>query len=151
VIDLSSLRSHSDIRRVVALALVFWLGGVACLVGCEMSASGATSAAAQVSQETESCSMGAGHACCHAEKRENHNPRAETPTQSNDSMACCPLAGQSAVAVNKKRVTDTLDLALTPDRALPAFIIPVLGWSSSVKTRVPDRGGTYLRCCVFLI
>jgi hypothetical protein len=149
--DMSILCSHLDIRRVAALALVLWLGGVACLVGCEMSASAATSAGAQVSQESESCSMSAGHACCHAQRNDGQKPRAGTSSQLNDSMTCCPLAGQPAAAVSKTRVADTLAIALTPDKALPAPASPAsTGWLSG-KTHVPDRGGTYLRCCVFLI
>jgi hypothetical protein len=115
VIVLSSLRPHFDAHRVIAIALVLWLGVVACLVGCEMTAAGATSAGAQVSQESESCSMGAGNACCHAQRKDSHKPRADTPTQSNDSMTCCPLAGQSVVAASKSRIADTLGITLTPD------------------------------------
>lgn len=148
---MSSLRSYFNVRRLAALALVLWLGGVACLVGCEMSASAATSAGSQVSQESESCSMGAGHACCHAQRNDGQKPRAGTPFQLNDSMTCCPLAGQSAVAVSKTRVADTLDIALTPDKALLAPVIPASTEWASGKMHVPDRGGTYLRCCVFLI
>ncbi len=148
---MKSLRSHFNVRRLAALALVFWLGGVACLVGCEMGASAATNPGAQVSQESESCSMDAGHACCHAQSSDDEKTRADTPTQSNDSMKCCPLAGQSAVAAGKSRVADTLDIALTPDKARLAPVIPAsTGWLSK-STHVPDRGGTYLRCCVFLI
>lgn len=149
--DMSSLRPHLNIRRFVALALVLWLGGVVCLIVRPTRASAAMKDGPQESHESGSCEMSAGHARPHPQRSEDQKPCAETPTRSNDSMACCPLAGQQAVTVSKTRVADTLDIALTPDKSLLAPVIPAsTGWLSS-KTRVPDRGGTYLRCCVFLI
>jgi hypothetical protein len=148
---MSSLRSHLNIRRLAALALVLWLGGVVCLVVRPTSASAAMTAGPQVSHESGSCSMNAGHVRSHPQRSEDQRPYAGTPSRSNDSMSCCPLAGQSAATVSKARAADTLDMALTPDKAVLAPMSPAsAGWTSG-KTHVPDRGGTYLHCCVFLI
>lgn len=149
--DMSSLRSHINIRRFVALALVLWLGGVVCLVVRPTSASAAMNIGQKVSHESGSCSMGAGYNRPHPKRSEDQRPHAETPSPSTDSMTCCPLAGQSAVAGSKTRVADTLNVAFTPGKSLFAPVSQAsTGWLSS-ETRVPDRGGTYLRCCVFLI
>lgn len=145
------LRSYFNVRRLAALALVLWLGGVVCLVVRPPGASAAIGGGPQESHESGSCSMNAGHVRLHPQRNEDQRPRADTPTQSNDSMSCCPLAGQRAVAAGKTRVADTLDVAHTPNKTLLAPMSPALtGWLLG-KTHVPDRGGTYLRCCVFLI
>jgi hypothetical protein len=133
---------YRTFRRSAALALVLWLGGVVCLV--------VRPADASVEINAGPCAMAAGHTR-HARKSGDQKPRAGTPPQFNDSMTCCPLAGQAAVEAGKPRAADTLDLALTPNNPLLApESTPPTGRPSG-KTRVPDRGGTYLRCCVFLI
>jgi hypothetical protein len=65
-------------------------------------------------------------------------------------MTCCPLAGQSADPARKLSLSDTPVAAansrstFTPHNLTPAQ-------ASITHLRVPDRGSTHLRCCVFLI
>lgn len=138
------------IRRLAALALVLWLGGVGCLIGCEIEVSAATAAPAQAPSPATSCPAFSGPACCHKPQGESGQAAAQIAPQSAGAMSCCPLSGQSAAIANKPRV-DSSALALTASSALPLSRIKILAVRPAGRLLVPDRGGTYLRCCVFLI
>ena len=67
------------------------------------------------------------------------------------SMNCCPLSRPVATVVTKLR-SDNNPSATTPERtASPAFISDAQTSPLSPPLRLPNRGHTYLRCCVFLI
>lgn len=139
-------------RRLAALALVLWLGGLGCLFGCEFS--GSASAESSVSSQSAlSCSMSAKSHCCHSQpaRGAQEQTSAGLPPQSGGEMSGCPLAGQSAVVTSKPRVADVAVLALASERFLTAPRVETQDASFAARQRVPDRGSTYLRCCVFLI
>jgi hypothetical protein len=67
-------------------------------------------------------------------------------------MMDCPLAVNASAALSKAR-PDLSNLSLTPARvtdSLPNKPEQTVALSSS-PLRLPNRGHTYLRCCVFLI
>jgi hypothetical protein len=67
-------------------------------------------------------------------------------------MMDCPLAVNASAALSKAR-PDLSSVSLTPARvtdSLPNKLEQTAALSSS-PLRLPNRGHTYLRCCVFLI
>ena len=142
------------VRRLTAAALVLWLAGVGCFLGCEM---GVVSAAAEaVEQESvaqgDSCPAFAGHDCCHKAKARSDDggPNARQTPGRLPRTDCCPLKGQAADPARKVGMTDAplaeagTPLKLSPHANAHARLTPH-------RLRVPDRGSTHPRCCVFLI
>ena len=136
-------------RRLVASVLVLWLAGVGCIIGCEIKASAAHKEEAQAASEGESCSMSSGgHDCCQKEGA-NGTTNVGTPKHAAH-VSCCPLAVVSADPARKVSTKDVpvavagRGLLAVPDSRISTPL-------PSYRLRVPDRGGTHLRCCVFLI
>jgi hypothetical protein len=138
------------IRRSAAFALVLWLAGVGCIIGCEMNVAAAPKHESPTDSQTESCPAFSGHDCC--QKTENSDGAASVgilPTNTTN-VSCCPLAGLSADPARKINASDMPPnvaqsvMSVAPDTRtstqLPAY-----------RRQVPDRGSTHLRCCVFLI
>ncbi len=149
---MSAIATHSSrtIHRLIALALVLWLGGMGCLVGCEMNVTAATVSKAQASDPAASCPAFSGADCCRHAKSDGAQAIARTASQSDGAMSCCPLAGHSSLVARKPYVgLPSLALAvnavlLTPK--IETYITRAVG-----QLPVQDRGSTYLLCCVFLI
>ena len=138
------------IHRLVSLALALWLGGMGCLIGCEMDA---MSASLGASTSADSCpaSAGSGEDCCHKAKPERIGKGVTNPPEPGRAMTCSPFSGQSAVVVVKPRPSGEAGIAQPvnePSSAMPAEAYEPQGFS---RLRVPDRGSTHLCCCVFLI
>ncbi len=148
-----SLPSHSSqiIRRLAALTIALWLGGLGCLIGCEINVSAASDDERNILNRTSSsCPLSSGHTCCHSAKDNRERPSADTTPQSTDTMSCCPFAGESAV-VSKPRITDSLALISTANRVLSAPNVETYSVRLTNRSLLPDRGSTYLLHCVFLI
>jgi hypothetical protein len=145
-------------RRLTAAALVLWLAGVGCFFGCEMvTASDATRHAEPPANSRHASS---GHECCH--KAQSNRPQSVRPesapggadilrTQGETAEhGCCPFSRQSSGPARKVKlqVTPPVEpagrLASTPHAHAAAPPTPY-------RVRVPDRGSTRLRGCVFLI
>lgn len=144
---------NAVMRRLCALALALWLGGVGCLLGCEMQASAAPFVEAHEfasSASSDSCPMNAAHDCCHRSHEEGMTIAFGATSESSQTMNCCPLAGQSANIARKARF-DIAPLALAENELLPQLTFNNATSMPFVRLRVPDRGSTYLRHCVFLI
>jgi hypothetical protein len=143
-------------RRVAAAALVLWLAGVGCFFGCEM---GVVSAAAEevdgqaAVEKSESCPAFAGGDCCHKAKAERGGeggPNAGRTPLRTPRTDCCPLKAQSADPARKAGATDAHPAAAgTPLKFTARAHTPAR--LDAHRPRVPDRGSTHLRCCVFLI
>ena len=136
-------------RRLAALALVLWLAGVGCIIGCEMNAAAAHKEEAQTASEgEESCSVSAGHDCC-TEDGGDGATNVGLP-QHTTNVSCCPPVGLSADPARKISTKDVplavagSGLPFAPDSRTSTPL-------PSYRLRVPDRGSTHLRCCVFLI
>lgn len=157
------------VRRLTALALVLWLAGAGCLLGCEI-ADAATgheasthSAATHETASAESCPMHSGGDCCHKAKRRNARRDGETkqaltqtrqtpaPSRNIPDVSCCPLANRVADTAKKVRVSDAP--RAVEYRGLPQALDKAERPSElyALKPQVRDRSSTHLRCCVFLI
>ena len=142
-----------SVHRLASLALVLWLGGAGCLVGCEMDATAAPSGESSPPVSEASCPAftGSGGDCCHKAAAKNVGTHADIPSRPGRLMSCCPLAGQSAAVAGKPRHSDKAGTVL-PVSILLAIPRPEAHALEGVGgLRVPDRGSTYLRCCTFLI
>ena len=144
------------VRRLTAAALVLWLAGVGCFFGCEMGVVSAVAAEAderEAVEQTESCPAFAGRDCCHKAKAEsgkgNGSNARRTPGHA-PRTDCCPVKSQSADPARKLGVAD----APLAEAGTPLKLSPHTNTRARLnahRLRVPDRGSTHLRCCVFLI
>ncbi len=139
-------------RRLLALGLVAWFAGLGCALGC--GAASASVAKAGQESPAESCaamSTQAGPGCCHRVKN-NGGESANVGTPARDGWADmhCPLARQTSDPARKIRTNDAPVTANAPARTHQ--IEPRQGYvANTPRPLAHDRGGTYLRCCVFLI
>lgn len=135
-------------RRLAASVLVLWLAGVGCIIGCEMNVAAAPKEEAQAASEADSCPMeSGGHDCC---EEDGDGPSNVRFPKHNTHVSCCPLATLSADPARKISTKD-VPLAVAGN-GLPAVADSRTSTPlPSYRLRVPDRGSTYLRCCVFLI
>jgi len=149
---MSATATHSSrtVHRLIALALVLWLGGMGCLVGCEMNVSAATVSEAQASASKTSCPAFSGADCCRHAQSDGAQAIARTAPQSDGAMSCCPLAGHSSLVARKPYVGSP-SLALAASAVLPAPKIETYITRAINQLPAQDRGGTYLLYCVFLI
>lgn len=145
-----SIQTGHTIRRFVAVTLVVWLIGFGCLVGCELNVSAASAVVVQA-DGAESCPMNAeGHDCCQQATENGDELSFGTLPLSTGKMACCPLLDEVADPARKIRIAHEQPAAITSE----VFFAPeahVLRKFSRVFVRMPDRGGTFLRVCVFRI
>jgi hypothetical protein len=173
----SQMRSVSSIRIVritLSLAVALWMAGAGCILGCENIVNAAASSQSLRSGDDsativadEACASMHAHDCCSRRSaklaqgaattlgREFSNPldSAVIPAElgATSTMRDCPLA-VNATAALAKAGQDQLTTALqssgagafgsNTDEQTAAFARPL---------RPPNRGHTYLRCCVFLI
>lgn len=136
------------IRRLAALALVLWLAGFGCFMGCEMSAAAAPASKGEAFETADSCPM-ASHDCCRSPEG-NHPTSVETIPEHRNSPSCCPLTGQAADPARKVGNLDTPLAASTSGLSFALNSRPTFKFSSD-NLPVANKGSTYLRCCVFRI
>jgi hypothetical protein len=165
------LSSTRIVRVVLALAVAFWMAGAGCMLGCEnmvtAAASSETTSAASaptIIATGEACASMHSHDCCasHRAKRAQSSGAQSKTTISatavitelgatSSSMMDCPLAVNATAALAKAK-QDQSSNALLLTRVSGS--IPDLheqATALSPPLRLPNRGQTYLRCCVFLI
>ena len=147
-------------RRLAVAALALWLSGVGCLFfGCEMFTA---SAAHQAEPSAHSHTASPEHGCCHRAKsnkprgvrlqggRDDANvqqARAETTEQ-----GVCPLSRQPSTPSRREslKVAPLVEPAGRPASAAHATTAAAPP-NTPALLRVPGRGSTRLRACVFLI
>ena len=168
MISLSSVRL---VRAGLALAVAFWMAGAGCMLGCENMVTAAASngnatpangLAAIVSGEA--CASAQSHGCCAKHKSTSRQtsapkqvassrtaPGAEVATAPPASMVDCPLALNATAALAKSGTEKTNSAVLAATVTNP--VTTTLTYHSAFlhPLRLPNRGHTYLRCCVFLI
>lgn len=144
--------SYGVIRRLSVVALALWLGGFGCLLGCDTHASAAVVAAAAPQESVAAASHDAmTHGCCHA-KKDHHvaSSSVEPNVRTDAGLAQCPFNTPAVDSARRAAVQSPAAIPtqgwLSPAPTLHASFAPPDG-----RARAPDRGGTYLRCCVFLI
>lgn len=158
--------------------LSLWIAGAGCMFGCQnmiaAASNGSDASAVEHGMAAivsgDACASDGSHDCCAQKKTaakaktENANTRLslQLATQLSQSeslnprpssgMRECPLALSRAVAITK-----TSDSKQFADSIAPTFTGTVVDDSPEQHTalsplaRLPNRGHTYLRCCVFLI
>ncbi len=157
------------VRFVLAPMLSLWVAGVGCMLGCEGMVAVATDKSAATTQHSEhiptivasghACASNKTHDCCNKRRPESKTKaRSGTPDRPlitserpSSGMMNCPLAVSRAAVVTKAQGGDTSASPALARSTLPAQssleqIAPL-----STPLRLPNRGHTYLRCCVFLI
>ncbi len=159
---LSSIRL---VRVALSLTVALWMAGAGCLLGCgNMSAMAAAPEldATVVVAGNDSCAAMHGHDCC-ARRTGKAAPQPSSPDRlANEEVSAvegdgissramdCPMAVNASAALSKVQNDDT-SVALLP--AAGEAIAPANEQIRALAPplRLPNRGHTYLRCCVFLI
>ena len=153
------LVSLKAVRLVLAVSVSIWLAG-GCLLGCgKMAMAASQSDREQAAVEAESCNSAQEHHCCskpNATKKSTIDPKltesllalASLP---RGSMSECPLAmNATATAAKVNSNAPDADQTTTPSLPFTAGNREVQQ-KYFVAPQVPNRGPTYLRCCVLLI
>lgn len=158
-------------RRLSAVTLGLWLAGAGCLLVCEAKASEVEDEEDGRPAQTESCPAFSGSDCCRHNSEESSDGDEEREVREDDAAAssaqtattsirrsshstsetkCCPLGGQSADSSRRISVSDNPE---TQTGSLMKFTsrLRTRAELHSHHPRAQDRGGTHLRCCVFLI
>jgi len=166
---MSQFSSFRIFRVTLACAVALWLAGTGCLLGCKNG----LAAASTHDQPAESQALVISGAACAGHsgstKHGSKSPSSEstktlgTTTRSiagaqtlarrasPSSMMDCPLAVNSAAALSKAGPdTPKVSPALTNLNEPPLNRLEQRA-ALARPLRLPNRGHTYLRCCVFLI
>lgn len=158
---MSFLVSLKAVRLLLAFSVSVWLAG-GCLLGCNaMAAQSNDDQTSEASVEGESCHVAEAHHCCskaksNPAKQSTVDPRLTASFLALASvpqgmMSDCPLA-MNATAITSKANSNSQD---TPQVA--SHMLPLTSGSGELPQHhvivplAPNRGPTYLRCCVFLI
>ena len=151
-------------RRLTALGLVAWLAGLGCVLGCASSAGANASAHHAAPAEThaarnnshsveqpDSCAAMRGHDCCAGGEEKEGRASAGADAFGSRTAMHCPLGGRHAADPARKVRVDTTPTASAPAAQSPAPAPGYVAPTCAADALVRDRGGTHLRCCVFLI
>jgi hypothetical protein len=156
------------LRVALSLTVAFWMAGAGCMLGCgnmtAMAASDhAPSTDATVVVANDSCAAMHGHDCCAKraakkapakEASEFLSPIAAALESDGFSPAAmdCPLAVNASAALAKVQQQDDPDAVVTSETHREIFAsLSEQSRALATPLRLPNRGHTYLRCCVFLI
>ena len=134
-------------RLLLALSVSIWMGG-GCLFGCGSSAPGSDLAKADSSQ-----TVVAGESCHSHISHKAKQPRGLTSVAPSPRgmIKDCPLVVNSTAATSKSsgKLPQPGRVAVA---TLPLIESTAEYSNASLVTHIPpNRGPTYLRCCVFLI
>ena len=164
---LSSIRL---VRFVLAPVLSFWVAGAGCMFGCESMMAAAASLNTNSGHHSKSSStiVASGHACaskkshdCCQKSSEEANPKSSQSKSANEALVAsggsssspinCPFAVSRAAVVTKAQGRDAnasaaLAFSNPAQQNCTEQVAPL-----SPPLRLPNRGHTYLQCCVFLI
>lgn len=165
------------IRSGLGLILSFWIAGAGCMFGCQNMVAFAASGDTEAGQESglativsgDACASSGSHDCCAKKKAEAEAKTPKPGSRPSLKLATllsqaesfkpvpssggreCPLALSRAVAIAKKNDNQHLAAAVAVAVATPAQVPIEQHAALSRAARLPNRGHTYLRCCVFLI
>lgn len=134
------------VHRHLALLLLLWWGGLNCLAGCLTTPT-------SVIGESQCPMSGEGGDCCLSQPGEDKSSSKSiaAPSTSLHHLDCCSLQLLSADVSRDVRAahvvvtTAILSLIEFTSESEPRAKLP------NQRVRIPDRGGTHLLNCVFLI
>ena len=164
------------VRFVLAPLLSLWIAGAGCMLGCEgMVAAAAAEPGSSPEKHSshpsgrkativasgEACSSSGSHSCC-AKRASETKPAIKRSSKSDTTlltvggsssgmMKGCPLAVSRAAIAAKIRDNEVAAAPALAHSALAADNFPEQTAPLSTPLRLPNRGHTYLCCCVFLI
>ena len=155
---MSFLVSLKVVRMLLAVSVSVWLAG-GCLLGCGSAMAAPGNATSETAVEGESCHSAQKHHCCSKPKPAKQSTIDPKFTESilaltslpRDMMKDCPLA-MNATAIAAKANTNSPESTQGTTAELPVGAgNGELPQKHVIAPLVPNRGPTYLRCCVFLI
>lgn len=173
---MSDLPAFRIVRFVLAPLLSFWVAGAGCMLGCEGMVAAASTEQPNTSHHAKrtstivasgnACSSAKSHSCC--SEKSSESTASESKAQQDESSKVsdqhpvasrrsssdpmnCPFAVSRAVVVGKAQGGEKKAVAVLAHSTLvtQGFAEQLVPLSRSL--RLPNRGHTYLRCCVFLI
>jgi len=161
-----SIVSARLLRFVLVPSLALWIAGTGCLIGCNRNVVAATSTGAghhdaNTVVAADACATQKAHDCCAKTRRRTASKQAEannntaidflTSTRGTTGVLGCPLAANRALVLANPgsiQPPGVVSIAFATDpRNDPTVSI----FSQTEYLIPPNRGHTYLRCCVFLI
>lgn len=156
---MKSFLSTRAMRLFLAVSVSIWMAG-GCLFGCSSNVMAHESEdSAQTIVAGDSCHSARSHDCCATQKPKKQIARDSQRQTAGPSfvptprgmMKDCPLV-VNATAATSKSSSNLPDPARGPVAVLP-FVETAFEQSDTflVVPVLPNRGPTYLRCCVFLI
>ena len=151
------------LRFVLAINVSLWMAGAGCLLGCSSETHAAASApieSADTVVAEHSCAS-ASHDCCAKMKAQKESAPAngsrtdlsasEVRPYQSSMLESCPMAVNASAIVSKGRAeVSKAPISKTIEAPLPSTVVAINSRSVDRPT-LPNRGPTYLRCCVFLI
>ncbi len=155
---MGSFFSTRVVRLFLAASVSIWMAG-GCLFGCSNSAMAHDDSTPTVVVAAESCHTSHEHDCCAnkkprkqiTRKAQQSNAGPSFSLMSSGMMKDCPLA-VNATAATSKNSSHLPDPARGPVAVLPFIETKPEQHDTFLVVPVPpNRGPTYLRCCVFLI
>lgn len=159
------LASAKFTRLALVPLLAFWIAGTGCLLGCERMVAAASRLDDGTHLDTivagDSCASQKGHDCC--AKRNNRKSIPITVSETSSSIDFflpskdasgafgCPLAANRAVVLGKAGTIQPPAVETIGARLTLYSSVNERRASATETLFPPNRGHTYLRCCVFLI
>lgn len=161
---MKALLLRKILRWLLVLSVGSWMGGAGCVLSCTSQSYGASPIERityrDVAASVSHAGMMQSHHCCH---KPGSTKSPATPAITGESRAQllfststgplgeCPLVQYSGAVVNKTQSDDSIQPAVhhTGDKNLVSITARSL--PARASTYLPNRGPTYLRCCVFLI
>ena len=155
---MSFLVSLKAVRLLLTVSVAIWLAG-GCLLGCGNAAMASQPDDDQAAVEAASCHSAQEHHCCSKPKPAKRTAIDPKLTASLLALASiprglmndCPLAmGATAVTAKANSNSPESDQTIKTELLFTAGNreLPQKHFADPL---VPNRGPTYLRCCVFLI
>jgi len=155
---MSSFFSNKVLRLCLSALVSIWMAG-GCLFGCSSAMAAVSESVNAAVESAESCHAKRSHECCSTAK-----PKQRLASNSKflegvatfipaplGMMKDCPLIVGSTAATAKNS-THVPDPGRAPVAALPSFEKKTeFPDNTLVRSFLPNRGPTHLRCCVFLI
>lgn len=174
------LTHHKSTSSVVAAGLALWLSGVGCLLclmccwdqGCselsgqsckaetEIVTSDAVKSASchsQAESPVSHCSTSGGGGCASSEEPTEDDQAVPGTVESlvafdanQSNCEWCACEGKIEL-LPASRPSDTPVAQLPAKKASSVFTLSLTAFSLAPQVYLPNRGHTYLKCCVFLI
>lgn len=167
-----ALHQQMTAKRLATMLLSFWIAGVGCLLGyCADVAS-----ASVLQNDAQTASTPGVAASCAMRHGQHDSPALATtkrdgvgasvavttdsdqfavadsqPVEQMSTASCCPMAGQTTTAPRTLRLQTPDHAVLTSEYDFAPQLTTGVFTERFASRRAIDRGGAYLRHCVFLI